>query len=684
MERESFENVEVAAFLNAHFIPIKIDREERPDIDRIYMNYVQASTGHGGWPLNVFLTPDLEPVFGGTYWPGPTSQSVTAGGHPGFLGILEKVSTLWETQRERCLVSAKGVTDQLREFAQEGNLGRIPATTEGSSAGDVPELELLDEAYQHFENKYDSVHAGFGKAPKFPTPANLQFLILLGQFTGPVKDVIGSGECDKAKAMVLKTLRNMVRGGIHDQVGSGFARYSVTQDWSLPHFEKMLYDQSQLLSTYLDIFLVTGDPEMLGAVYDIASYLTEPPFAAPEGGFFSSEDADSLYRPSDTEKREGAFYVWTAKEIREILGEKHAAVVGAFYNVQENGNVSPEHDAHDELLNQNVLAVVKTPDELAKANGMTKDEVVQILKSGRAKLRAHREKERPRPLLDDKIVVGWNGLAIGALARAFSVLESIPGATQAAECREAAVRAAAFLKRSLYDSATGQMTRVYREGRGEAPAFADDYAFLIQGLIELYEATFDDDYLEWADTLQKTQIALFWDKDRGGFYATQEGQADILMRLKDGMDNAEPSTNGVSATNLYRLGSMLDDESYLAKASETIQAFAAELGEHPYLFTTMMSGVVARRLGMRSVVVCGEGDEVEDAIRRSRLALKPNTTVVRLGGGAKSEWLCGRNSLVKAMDASKKSVQVCEGGQCTEVLGVAELARTVREGSISQ
>lgn len=246
---------------------------------------------------------------------------------------------------------------------------------------------------------------------------------------------------------------------------------------------------------------------MLGAVYDIAKYLTSPPMAASDGGFFSSEDADSLYLRTDKEKREGAFYVWTYKELQQILGSKDADVFGRFYGVEEGGNVAPQHDAHDELLNQNVLNVVTSPEVLAKDLGLSKEDVVTILKEGRQKLLEHREKERPRPGLDDKIVVGWNGLAIGALARASSVLESIPGSEQSEECREAAIRAVAFIKAELFDASTGQMRRVFREGAGDAPAFADDYAYLISGLVELYEATFDDQYLEFADTLQSKLVS---------------------------------------------------------------------------------------------------------------------------------------------------------------------------------
>ncbi|KAK8212572.1 Six-hairpin glycosidase-like protein [Phyllosticta capitalensis] len=675
MERESFENQDIARVLNKYYIPVKVDREERPDVDRIYMNYVQATTGSGGWPLNVFITPDLEPIFGGTYFPGP-GTTAALGDSPGFLEILDKIRDAWQNQRQRCLDSAREITAQLREFAQEGLISK---TGEGE-VGDGLDIELLEEAYSHFAAKYDNEYAGFGKAPKFPTPTNLSFLLRLAQYPDAVEAVVGDKECQNAKDMAVETLKAMARGGIHDQIGNGFARYSVTRDWSLPHFEKMLYDQAQLLPAYLDAYIVSKDPELLAAAHDIATYLTSPPMQNTAGGFFSAEDADSFYRPNDREKREGAFYVWTRKEFKTILGERDAEVCAKYYNVRENGNVSPEHDAHDELINQNVLAISSTPEALAKEFGLSKDEVIKILDTGRAKLLEHRNKERPRPSLDDKIVVSWNGLAIGALARFSAFLEANGDATQAAHYRKAALAAVAFIKRELYDSNTGTMKRVYREGPGEAPAFADDYAFLISGLLDLYEATFDDTHLELADRLQHTQLSLFWDSSSGGFFSTAPDQADLILRLKDGMDNAEPSTNGVAALNLHRLSALLDDAEYAAKARATAEAFEAEIMQHPFLFASMLGSVVAMRLGVRSINVTGTGTQVDAAVARARGRVPTNSVVARLGAGAaSSEWLKSRNKLFKAMDVSEPRVQVCEGGVCKEELDMKDMDAALRE-----
>lgn len=501
MERESFESAEVASILNASFIPIKIDREERPDIDRIYMNFVQATTGSGGWPLNVFVTPDLHPVFGGTYWPGPQSTTAKYEDQVDFLGILDKLSTVWKEQEQRCRQDSSEILQQLREFAAEGTFGN--RSGHGEEGLDI---ELLEEAYSHFASTYDTVNGGFGSAPKFPTPAKLAFLLKIGQYPQAVRDVVGEQECENAENMAISTLRKMARGGIHDHIGNGFARYSVTSDWSLPHFEKMLYDNAQLLHIYLDGFLLCRDPELLGTVYDIAAYLLTT-LAHKDGGFYSSEDADSYYRKGDTEKREGALYVWTKREFSSVLGSEAEPILSAFFNVRNDGNVSPEKDPHDEFIDQNVLAIVSTPSAIAQKLGLKEEEVVTIIKDSKRKLKEHRERERVSPALDDKIVVAWNGIAIGALARIAAVVKGFDP-TNSEQYLSSALKAARFIKSNLYDTDTQTLYRVWREGRGDTKAFADDYAFLIEGLIDLYEATFDEEWLHWADDLQSTLFDL--------------------------------------------------------------------------------------------------------------------------------------------------------------------------------
>lgn len=509
MEKESFENDEVAAILNKDFIPIKIDREERPGIDRIYMNFVQATTGSGGWPLNVFVTPALEPVFGGTYWHGPHSNTpqLELEDHVDFLGILGKLSQAWREQESRCRLDSAQILQQLKDFAAEGTLGGAPKTGDGPAEG--LDLDVIDEAYQHLMSTFDTTNSGFGAAPKFPTPSKLSFLLRLPHFPQPVLDVVGADEVNSAQLMALSTLRAMARGGIHDHIGHGFSRYSVTADWSLPHFEKMLYDNAQLLHVYLDAFLglPTPDPELLGVVYDLAAYLTSPPIARPGGGFYSSQDADSFYHKGDKETREGAYYVWTARELETLLPAPAYDIVAAFFGVSPDGNVAPSHDVHDEFINQNVLRIAATPAQLAAQFGIAESEVVETIKAAKRTLLAHRESERVAPDLDDKIVCAWNGIAIGALARAGSALREVD-ADMSRRCLDAAIGAARFVRREMFDEGAKTLRRVWREGPGETAAFADDYAFLVEGLVELYEATFEDEWVRWADELQGSLFFL--------------------------------------------------------------------------------------------------------------------------------------------------------------------------------
>ncbi|RAL68481.1 hypothetical protein DID88_007209 [Monilinia fructigena] len=612
MERESFENEEVAAILNSSFIPIKIDREERPDIDRIYMNFVQATTGSGGWPLNVFLTPSLEPVFGGTYWPGPSK------------------TTDFEDQ------DSAQILQQLKDFANEGTL----SNRLGDGVDNI-DLELLEEATQHFANSFDQSNGGFGSAPKFPTPSKIAFLLRLGQFPQAVLDIVGIPDCQNAKNIALTTLKKMARGGIRDHIGNGFARYSVTADWSLPHFEKMLYDNAQLLHVYLDAFLLSRDPEFLGAVYDIATYLTTT-LSHPEGGFYSSEDADSYYKNGDTEKREGAYYVWTKREFENIIGREHEPILSAFFNVTSHGNVGQENDPHDEFMDQNVLAISSTPSALASQFGMKEAEVVKVIKEGKAKLRRRREADRVKPAMDDKIVVSWNGIAIGALARSAAVI-NVFDSVKAQTYLGAALKAANFIRKNLYEEESKILYRIWREGRGDTEGFADDYAFLIEGLIDLYEVTFDEKWLQWADELQQSQIELFYDtQNTGAFFSTTTSASNVILRLKDGMDASEPSTNGTSSSNLYRLSSILNDESYAKKAKETVKSFESEMLQYPW-----------RKSSPR----------IRKKTPRGGLG-----TIARLNSSGKNgQWLRERNSLLKDVrKSSETKILICENGLCKE------------------
>ncbi|KAL2828403.1 hypothetical protein BDW59DRAFT_48984 [Aspergillus cavernicola] len=708
MEKESFMSQEVASILNESFIPIKVDREERPDVDDVYMNYVQATTGSGGWPLNVFLTPDLEPVFGGTYWPGPSSASLHGPDTVSFIEILEKLRDVWQTQQQRCRDSAKEITKQLREFAEEGT-----HTYQGDRQSDEDlDIELLEEAYQHFASRYDPVNGGFSRAPKFPTPANLSFLLRLGVYPSAVTDIVGQEECENATAMAVNTLVCMARGGIRDHIGHGFARYSVTADWSLPHFEKMLYDQAQLLDVYVDAFKITHNPELLGAVYDLITYLTSAPIQSRTGAFHSSEDADSLPNQNDTDKREGAFYIWTLKELTQVLGPRDAGVCARHWGVLPDGNIAPENDPHDEFMNQNVLSIKVTPSKLAKEFGLGEDEVVRIIKSAKQKLREYREGTRVRPDLDDKIIVSWNGLAIGALAKCSVLFEEVES-SKAVHCREAAAKAIGFIKETLFDKATGQLWRIWRDGsKGTTRGFAEDYAFLTSGLLDMYEATFDDNYLQFAEQLQRylnNHFLAHVGSTPAGYYTTPSttipGSPSPLLRLKTGTESAVPSVNGVIARNLLRLSSLLEEDGYRVLARQTSHSFAVEILQHPFLFVGLLDAIVGLETGTRNVTgiystatfPSGVGSSAEEGTSNAPVSVRDalvkkiraeaglslltsSTTTAALVDirsshlgdfvGNESFWLRTRNRLFKDLKAGEKTknhLLVCEEGRCRTV-----------------
>ncbi|KAJ0277233.1 hypothetical protein COL940_007869 [Colletotrichum noveboracense] len=657
---ECFTHSECAKILNESFIPVIIDREERPELDTIYMNYVQAVSGNGGWPLNLFLTPELEPVFGGTYYPAPEPNNGSSGDDErlDFLAILKKLQKVWKEQEARCRQEAKEVVVKLHDFAAEGTLGAT-STVEPGVAGSQGatlarsetglehpgtgrtaavvsselDLEHLEEAYTHIAGTFDPVYGGFGVAPKFPTPPKLSFLLRLPRYLAPVQDVVGETECAHAAEMALFTLRKIRDSGLRDHVGGhGFARYSVTADWSVPRFEKLVVHNALLLGLYLDAWLIaTGgekNEEFYDVVVELVDYLTSAPISLPDGGFVSSEAADS-YRRGDRHLREGAYSLWTRREFDSVIGDDHeAALAASYWNVLEDGNIEPDQDPNDEFVNENILRVVKDKAEIGRQAGITIDDVERVLASAKQKLRAHREKERTRPEADTKIVAGRNGLVIGALARTGSALAPID-ADKSNACFEAASKAAAFIRAHLWDENERILYRIYNEGRGDTKGLADDYAHLIEGLIDLYEATGEEKWAEFADELQKVQIDIFYDSTSvpattptrptarsscGAFYTTPENAPHTILRLKDGMDTALPSTNAVSVSNLFRLGIILSDEAYTALARESINAFEAEILQYPWLFPGLLSGVVTARLGGATWVIIRKDGVNDDEI----------------------------------------------------------------------
>lgn len=692
MEKESFSSPEIADVLNNNFIPIKLDRESRPDLDEIYMNFVTATTGHGGWPLNVFLTPDTKPIFGGTYWPGPATTTtvptdVDAEEKPlSFLDILHKMINVWNTERGKCLLSADDVTSQLQDFALEGSYRSTqPNSPTGSNDPEPLDLDLLDDALEHFTSKYDKRYGGFSDAPKFPMPVNLRFLLRCGAaigadsganthtrfgFPSPVPGILGRDGCVKAASMAHNTLIAISRSAIRDHLGHGFHRYSVTPDWNLPHFEKMLYDNAELLAVYCDAWALSRNAEILGTIYDLVEYLTDlsSPIVRKDGGWYSSEDADSYptLNTSD-EKKEGAYYVWTMKEMETVLGEKDAAILASHFGVNPDGNVPAKYDVHDELLNQNTIFIKSTPSVLAREFKLKESEVISVIKSGRAKLSEYRSAQRSKPGVDDKVIASWNGLAINALARASATLSPID-TERSQKCRDGAVRGLEFIKSDLFNPSTGKLTRVKdpRAKSGDADfdlAFIDDYANVIKAAITVYDLTLDLQWLDFAFQLQSTLDTHFLTGTSGGYLQAAKSDPtrpapDQILRLKPGMENTTPSPNGMIATNLLYLASYArtapkfsSDLSLAAKlerqAKCVIDAFAVEALQHPFLYVTLLGGVVMESLGVAGLLIPDsmDLDEVQERGLRGF-----SRTVVRGGAMVGGEvMICTREGVCRPL-----------------------------------
>lgn len=554
MERESFENEEIAALVNKWFVPIKVDREERPDIDRIYMNYVQATTGGGGWPMSVWLTPDLKPFVGGTYFP-PDNRH----GRAGFPLILERIAQAWQNDRQKILTTSTGIMDQLR------------AQSESESTGpDRVDVSILDSAFNQFRRAFDSELGGFGQAPKFPRPSVHNFLLRYGKRTNR----------EEAHNMVVETLLAMDRGGMHDQLGGGFHRYSVDEYWFVPHFEKMLYDQAQLAISYLEAFQIARHQTLARAARRTLDYVMRD-MTSPEGGFYSAEDADSAPDAAHPHaKSEGAFYIWSYQEVVDLLGEARARLFAERYGMQRDGNV--DNDPHHEFTGRNILFLAK-PD-------VTVDGAEKILFEARSK--------RPRPHLDDKILTSWNGLMISAFAKAAAILDHPVYAL-------AARRAADFLLNTMRQS-DGTLLRRFREGDAAIPGMLDDYAFFAQGLLDLYEATFEFRYLDGAIAITDTQRRLFEDA-AGGFFSSAHEDAARLMRLKDDYDGAEPSGNSISLMNLLRLHRITGRADLEQSARRVIAAFQSRLASIPSGMPQMLAAVEFDIAPPREIVVAGDG-----------------------------------------------------------------------------
>jgi uncharacterized protein YyaL (SSP411 family) len=540
MAHESFEDESVAEILNRDFVPVKMDREERPDIDRIYMLFVQASTGSGGWPMSVWLTPELKPFFGGTYFP-PSGRY----GRPGFRELLAHLAQVWKADRAKVELSGNNVAEQLREMA---------AT---SAAAHEPDPELLNAAFRQFERMYDKQRGGFGGAPKFPRPVVLHFLQRYS-FLENNPDAL---------AMVTHTLQAMAAGGMHDQLGGGFHRYSVDDRWFVPHFEKMLYDQAQLAIAYLEAYQATADEKFASVARDLLGYVLRD-LTGPEGGFYSAEDADSPDPDNPAHSGEGSFYIWRQAEIEALLGDDSVLFCNHF-GVEPEGNV--EQDPHAEFAGRNILFCAAS------------EPASPAVLAGAQKLLAVREK-RPRPHLDNKILTAWNGLQISALAKAYRVLGDV-------RYLHAAQRAVKFVLARMYEPETGQLLRRYCEGDAAVNAFLDDYAFLAQALLDLFEAKPEAWLLKFALDLAKRGLPRFEDQASGGFFSTEADASDVLLRIKDDYDGAEPSGNSVATDLLLRLTHITGEQNFAVQAARSLRAFAAKMKAQPTIAPIMLAAL---------------------------------------------------------------------------------------------
>jgi uncharacterized protein YyaL (SSP411 family) len=606
MERESFEDEKIGAFLTEHFISIKADREERPDVDKIYLTFVQSFTGSGGWPLNVFLTPDLKPFFGGTYFP-PDARY----GRPSFLQLLQQIAQLWRERKMEIVTSADELYVRL-EHAMIREASESPLLTP----------QTLRRAAEIYKEAYDQVHGGFGGAPKFPQPGIPSLVLRIAKRFGD----------DEMVKMVLHTCDKMAAGGIHDQLGGGFSRYAVDAEWLVPHFEKMLYDNAQLAQLYLDAFLVSGDRRHAQVVHDILDYVLHD-MTHSDGGCFSAEDADS-------EGHEGKFYCWTREELSRLLTVEEFNVATKYFGITPEGNFVDHSHPHP-LPKQNVLSIA-SPDLPASDQ--------PVLASAKAKMLAVRTK-RIRPHRDDKILTSWNGLMLGAFARASVVLSD-------EKYLAAAEKNLSFIQTKLWDSKTRTLFHRWRDGERDKVQLLEAYAFLLSGTIDLYEATLEPKRLDFAIELADAMLAKFYDPENGGFWQSGTDSRDLILRVKDDYDGAEPSGNSVATLSLLKLGAITGRNQFAVAGEKTLRLFAHRLQNFPQTMPYMLQALDFQLEEPRRVVIVGEKDSGNfSGLRRAVHAVyQPNKIVLGNAGSVENFaktlpakdnavlYLCTRNS----------------------------------------
>jgi len=585
MAHESFEDPQIGRLMNEAFVSVKVDREERPDIDMLYMTICQMMTGSGGWPLSIIMTPDKQPFFAGTYVPRETRFGLL-----GLGDLIPRIKEMWATRRPELLSSASQIAATLRKPALSAH------------GGDLNE-SVLHLAYEQLADRFDELHGGFAVAPKFPTAHNLLFLLRFWKRT----------DHKKALDMVEKTLRTMRRGGMYDHIGFGFHRYSTDRRWLVPHFEKMLYDQALLAAAYAEAFQATGKEEYAQTAHQVLTYVMRD-MTSPEGGFYSAEDADS-------EGEEGKFYLWTYDEIRRTLDVDEAGLFLKVFNIEENGNFTDE--AAGTKKGRNIPHLSISLETISSELNVPMPELDERLESARRKLFAHRQR-RVHPHKDDKVLTDWNGLMVAALAKAARVLEEPRYAV--------AARSAVDFVLNTMLAPDGRLLHRYRDGEAALPAHADDYAFLVHGLLELYGATFDVDYLERALCLNKHLMEHFWDEESGGFYFTADDGEELLLRQKQAYDGALPSGNSVAMLNLLRLGRITADPDFEEKAARIGRAFFESVRQSPAAHSQLMVAVDFAVGPSYEVVIAGDSRasdtrEMLEAIHRRFI---PNKVVVFL------------------------------------------------------
>jgi len=609
MAHESFENPVIAKLLNSWFISIKVDREERPDIDQMYMAATHLMAGSGGWPMSVFLLPDGSPFYAGSYFPRQSSFQ-----RPGFADLLTALHTAWQQNRGEIRQTAKQLVARLAEEA--GPEATMPA-------------DGADRCFNLLAESYDGKEGGFGDAPKFPRPAVFTFLFSWYQRSG----------VEAARAMALHTLRKMAAGGMYDQLGGGFHRYSVDAHWFVPHFEKMLYDQGQLANAYLDAFLLTSDHGYARVAREILAYVVRD-MQAPGGGFYSAEDADSVNPYAPAEHGEGAFYLWREEELRERLGPDSAALFCYVHGVQKDGNVS--QDPLGEFTGRNILHRACTAAEAAVRFALEEREVESRLTDARLVLLEARS-ERVRPHLDDKIITGWNGLLISALARGSEILRD-------PELLEPAVRAATFIKDTLYDTGKQTLLRRYRDGEAGLAGQLDDYGNLVDGLLNLYQVSQDPIWLQWAESLTEQQIRLFW-HESGGYFYDSAADPSLKLRMRGMYDGAEPAANSVAAHNLLRLSRLRARPEWHRTALRLMESFAGIIAHYPPALPLMLSAWQHRETSELQVVVAGRRGQTDtnELLRVALCQFDPHRLVLLADGRENQKYLAERLPFVKSI-----------------------------------